>query len=66
MLDRVFRYLSHATDGWKFSVLMAGPDPTKGGTVIYEYVEPLCNLNCLRELIPLKLPHRRTRKWRSV
>ncbi|KAG1868744.1 hypothetical protein C8R48DRAFT_771520 [Suillus tomentosus] len=37
MLDRVFRYLSHATGGWKFSVLMAGPDPTKGGTVVYDY-----------------------------
>ncbi|KAG1737156.1 uncharacterized protein EDB91DRAFT_1083190 [Suillus paluster] len=37
MLDRVFRYLSHATSSWKFSVLMAGPDPTKGGTVVYDY-----------------------------
>ncbi|KIK34242.1 hypothetical protein CY34DRAFT_110353 [Suillus luteus UH-Slu-Lm8-n1] len=37
MLDRVFRYLSHVTDGWKFSVLMAGPDPTKGGTAVYDY-----------------------------
>ncbi|KAG1727950.1 uncharacterized protein EDB91DRAFT_1086254 [Suillus paluster] len=37
MLDRVFHYLSHTTSGWKFSVLMAGPDPTKGGTVVYDY-----------------------------
>ncbi|KAG1723256.1 uncharacterized protein EDB91DRAFT_1255731 [Suillus paluster] len=37
MLDCVFCYLSHATGGWKFSVLMAGPDPTKGGTVVYDY-----------------------------
>lgn len=57
MLDRVFRYISHATGGWKFSVLMAGLDPTKGGTVVYEYVE-LYMLNCLRELILLKLSHR--------
>ncbi|KAG1787540.1 hypothetical protein EV424DRAFT_1356486 [Suillus variegatus] len=49
MLDRVFRYISHATGGWKFSVLMAGLDPTKGGTVVYEYVE-LYMLNCLCEL----------------
>lgn len=39
MLDRVFRYMSHATGGWKFSVLMAGPDPTLGGTMVYEYVD---------------------------
>ncbi|KAG1832390.1 hypothetical protein EV424DRAFT_1533564 [Suillus variegatus] len=37
MLDRIFRYLSYATGGWKFSVLMAGPDPTKGGTAVYDY-----------------------------
>ncbi|KAG1731233.1 uncharacterized protein EDB91DRAFT_1085168 [Suillus paluster] len=37
MLDHVFHYLSHATGGWKFSVLMARPDPTKGGTVVYDY-----------------------------
>ncbi|KAG1844727.1 hypothetical protein C8R48DRAFT_678339 [Suillus tomentosus] len=37
MLDRIFRYLSYATGSWKFSVLMAGPDPTKGGTAVYDY-----------------------------
>ncbi|KAG2113420.1 uncharacterized protein F5147DRAFT_788836, partial [Suillus discolor] len=37
MLDRIFRYLSYATSSWKFSVLMAGPDPTKGGTAVYDY-----------------------------
>ncbi|KAG1738093.1 uncharacterized protein EDB91DRAFT_1249396 [Suillus paluster] len=44
MLDCVFHYISHATGGWKFSVLMAGPDPTQGGTVVYEYVD-LCELD---------------------
>ncbi|KAG2111338.1 uncharacterized protein F5147DRAFT_794193 [Suillus discolor] len=37
MLDCIFRYLSYATGGWKFSVLMAGPDPTKGGMAVYDY-----------------------------
>ncbi|KAG0696459.1 hypothetical protein DFH29DRAFT_1004534 [Suillus ampliporus] len=43
MLDRMFRYISHTTGGWKFSVLMAGPDPTQGRTVVYEYVD-FCEL----------------------
>ncbi|KAG1805420.1 hypothetical protein EV424DRAFT_1351088 [Suillus variegatus] len=37
MLDCIFHYLSYATGSWKFSVLMARPDPTKGGTVVYDY-----------------------------
>ncbi|KAG2360151.1 hypothetical protein BDR07DRAFT_1487438 [Suillus spraguei] len=37
MLDHIFHYISHVTDGWKFSVLMAGPDPTNGATMVYDY-----------------------------
>ncbi|KAG2063136.1 hypothetical protein BDR04DRAFT_1164202 [Suillus decipiens] len=37
MLDHIFCYISHVTDGWKFSVLMAGPDPTNGAMMVYDY-----------------------------
>ncbi|KAG1819929.1 hypothetical protein EV424DRAFT_1539731 [Suillus variegatus] len=37
MLDRVLKYLSHMTGGWKFSVLMGGHDPSTGEVSVFNY-----------------------------
>ncbi|OJA14170.1 hypothetical protein AZE42_14090 [Rhizopogon vesiculosus] len=37
MLDRIFKYLSHATGGWKFTVLMGGHDPVINDVAVYNY-----------------------------
>ncbi|KAG1817375.1 hypothetical protein EV424DRAFT_1540467 [Suillus variegatus] len=37
MLDRILKYLGHATGGWKFTVLMGGHDPSTGEVSMFNY-----------------------------
>ncbi|KAG1845841.1 hypothetical protein F4604DRAFT_1688606 [Suillus subluteus] len=37
MLDRILKYLSYATGGWKFSILMGGNDPSTGEVSVFNY-----------------------------
>ncbi|KAG1881239.1 hypothetical protein F4604DRAFT_1922245 [Suillus subluteus] len=37
MLDRILKYLAHATGGWKFTILMGGKDPSTGEVSVFNY-----------------------------